>query len=373
MRILRLLAPLSAFATAAAAQLTPDVIQYQFNEIRGTSVSNTASSMVVPATGTLRVSSWQSDTGRPAYRGNEPGFGCIGYRGASGAGWVHTGWQIVQTGSFTVMFWMRRDPASTSTNPFGYAFGDVTFRAFAAGGAGTGITFRGTSIGNVDSGFSVTSTPGVWQHVTLVVDDAAGQALWFDNGAPSSIVVNFPPNSFSYSGTRFMAVAAQGDSGLSPFGQHYDMDDFRYFGRALTQTEILAAMLTEEASAGTFGTACAGPNGLPVVAGFGLPQLGNATFRVDLTNAEPSRPCALVLGVTPATFGTFDLSGILGSGCLLQTDPFAILFNGTGATGATQALPIPSGANLHGAHLYAQWVVAGSTGAVTEVLDINLQ
>lgn len=360
-------------AGATSAQ-TPDLFQYQFNEVRGTSVANTASSTVAPAFGTVNVANWQSDTSRPTFQGNEPGFGCIGYRGATGSGWVHTNWQVRQTGSFSIMFWMRRDPASTSTNPFGYAFGDVTFRAFAAGAAGSGITFRGTSIGNVDSVFPVVNTPGVWQHVALVVDDAAGRALWYDNGSPSTNVISFTPNSFNYSGTRFMAVAAQGDSGLSTFGLHYDMDDFRYYTRALSQADIMNVMLAEEPSAGTFGTACAGPSGLPVIAGQGLPALGNGSFAVDLTNAEASRPCALVIGATPAAFGVVDLSAFLGTGCSLQTDPLVVIASATSGSGAaSQPLPIPAGNNLIGLHLYTQWVILGTQGAVTQVLDVNVQ
>ena len=362
-----------ALAASVAAQTTPERFQYQFNEVTGTTVANTASTAVAPATGTVNVASWQSDPGRPAYQGNEAGFGCIGYRGGP-AGWVHTGWRISQTGSFSIMFWMRRDPASTSTNPFGYAFGDVTFRAFAAGAAGSGITVRGSAIGNVDSGFPVINTPGVWQHVALVVDDAAGRALWYDNGNPSANVVAFTPNSFNYTGTRFMAVAAQGDSGLSTFGQHYAMDDFRYFTRALTAAEIAAVMAGEAPSAGPYGTACAGPGGPPAVSGSGLPQIGNLAFGVDLTSAEPGRACLLVLGIRPATFGVIDLSAFLGTGCLLQTDPLLLLASATSGAGtASMPLPIPPDVSLVGAHAYTQWLVVGSQGAVSQVLDINLQ
>lgn len=134
-------ASLAAFTGAASAQLTPAMLQYQFNEVRGTVVANTASGTTIPATGTMNGTTWMSDPGRPLFRGNEAGFGCLGYRGVN-AFWAHTGWRVNYAGSLTIMFWMQRDVASTSTNPFGYAFGDVSFRAFAAGAAGQGITFR---------------------------------------------------------------------------------------------------------------------------------------------------------------------------------------------------------------------------------------
>jgi len=275
----------------------------------------------------------------------------------------------------TVMFWMRRNPASTATNPFGYAFGDVTFRAFAAGAAGQGITFRGSAIGNVDSGFTVTGTPGVWQHVALVIDDAAGQAYWCDNGTPSATVINFPMGTFTYTqaGTRMMAVGAQGDSGLSTFGLHYDMDDFRFYDRALLPVEIMAAMATENASAGNYASGCAGPSGVPTIAGVGLPQLGNTSFAVALGNAEANQLAALVVGVAPVAFGTFDLSPWLGAGCTLHTDWITANFHLTVNGMATQPLGIPNNPLFAGYHLYSQWLVAGTLGAASPALDINLQ
>lgn len=368
----------AALAQATSNTFSPEVLEYQFNEVRGTSIANTASTFLLPAHGTMSVANWQTDPTRAAFRGNEPGFGCNAYRGTTGAGWVHTGWQIRQTGSMTIMFWMRRDPASTSTNPFGYAFGDVSFRAFAAGGAGQGITFRGTSIGNVDSGFTVTGTPGVWQHVTLVVDDTAGQARWYDNGAPSATVVNFAAGTFSYSGTRFMAVSAQGDSGLSPFGQHYDMDDFRYYSRALTAVEIIAAMGGENPTTSTYDVGCAGNGGyIPDIGSNGAPQLGNFGFALLLSNAEPVRPGAVVLGFSTHGGGAYpiDLSFLLGPGCALGVSPDVSVTIGTDVLGmATLPLPILPAPAFAGGHVYAQFLVIGSVmGSATASLDMNIE
>lgn len=223
--------------------------------------------------------------------------------------------------------------------------------------------------------FPVTGTPGVWQHVALVVDDAAGQALWYDNGVPSTNVVAFTPNTFSYASTsgRTFAVAAQGNSGLSPLGLHYDMDDFRYYTHALTAVDILVAMQAENASAGAFGSSCAGPGGAPVIGTTGLPQLSNFLFSIDLANAESGRLCALMLGLRPAAFGSFDLSGFLGAGCALQVDPYAYYFQIVTNGAGSQPLPIIPLPGVAGLHLYGQWLVLGTTGAATTALDVNIQ
>jgi PKD repeat protein len=351
----------------------PELLQYQFNEVRGQEIANTAATNTAPAQATVGVANWWTDPGRTGFRGNEPGFGCLGYR-AAGAGYVNTGIPTSFTGSFTISFWLRRDPLSTTTNPFGYAFGNGTFRAFAAGAAGQGITFRGSAIGNVDSVFPVTGTPGVWQHLTLVVDDAAGQALWYDNGTASTNVVSFTPNTFSYVSATLFGVGAMNTTGTSPIGAHYDMDDFRFYTRALLPAEVLVCSLSpENASAGASGLSCPGTLGTPTIGSTGgNPTQGNAAFAVTLGNAENNRLAAIAGGFTPASFGTFDLSPWIGAGCVLQNDAIALSFTIVNGNGASQNLPIPA-AGLQGQHIYFQWAVLGTTGAATRMLDVNIQ
>ena len=348
-----------------------ELMQFQLNEVRGNTVANTASTGAAPAQGTVNNSTWQSDPNRPLFKGNEAGFGCLGYR-TTGAASINTGWTTSITGSMSISFWLRKDPAAAAS-PFGYAFGNGTFRSFVGGAAGAGITFRGTAL-TVDSGFTVNGTPGVWQHLTVVVDDAAGTARWYDNGTPSGTVVNFTPNTFSYTSTLPLAIGAISTAGGSPIGTGYDLDDFRFYTRALTGAEVLVnALSAEAASAGAAGTFCDGPGGTPIISGNGVPSLGNASFSVDLSNAENSKLAAIVFGFLPATFGTFDLSPWLGAGCELQLDYSAANFHITAGNAASQAFAIPSAASFQGLHIYSQWVILGTTGAASRLLDINLQ
>ncbi len=354
-----------------AVPAPPEVLQYQFNEVRGTTVANTASTPAAPAQGTMSTATWQSDSGRPLFKGNEAGFGCLGYR-ATGAGAVATGWPTSVTGSCSVSFWLRKDPAAVAS-PFGYAFSNGTFRAFVGGAAGNGITFRGSPIGNVDSGFTVNGTPGVWNHYTVVVDDTAGQALWYENGVASATVVSFTPNTFTYTGNN-MVVGASTAAGGSAIGTGYDMDDFRFYSRALLPAEVLVnSLLGENATAGSAGSFCDGPGGTPVISGNGSPTLGNAGFTVDLSNAENARLAALVFGVGPAAAGVVNISQWFGAGCELQTDLLATNFHVTASNAASQAFAIPQNTAFQGYHVYAQWLILGTAGAATRLLDINLQ
>jgi len=192
----------------------------------------------------------------------------------------------------------------------------------------------------------------------------------------SATVVSFTPNTFAYTSTLLLGVGAISSAGTSQIGLNgYDMDDFRFYLRALLPAEVLILTLTaENASAGASGSSCNGPGGMPVISGNGLPTLGNASFAVNLSNAESSRLCACVLGFTPAAFGTFNLAPWLGAGCEMQTDAAAAIFYVTSATGtASQPLAVPPNPSYSGLHVYGQWLIHGTVGAVTRLLDVNVR
>jgi PKD repeat protein len=350
----------------------PELIGYQFNEPRGTAVANSATGGSAPAFGTANNSVWQGDAGRNTFDANESGFGALRY---TSNGSVNTGWTTSISGSFTISFWLRRNPASTTTNPFGYAFGNGTFRSFVAGAAGQGITFRGSAIGNVDSGFTVINTPGVWQCLTLVVDDAAGTAQWFDNGVPGNLV-SFTPNTFAYTSAAILQVGAISTTAGSSITTHYDMDDFRFYTRALSAPEILGLLAAEQAAATNFGAGCAGASGVPTIVGSGgQPKIGNGAFQVDIGNVEVGQITALLVGTLAVEGGArpLDISFLFGPGCLAETLPDLGAF--VAGVGPTSSFPLPIGniPALVGGHVYAQALVFANDGAVSPALDINIQ
>lgn len=350
----------------AGNNVVPDVLNYQFNEVRGTTRANVATGATFPAVG-VAGEFRATDPGRSLFSGNEAGFGCnAGVQGAIANNDVNTGGTVNVTGSFTIMFWMRRDPASTTTNPFGYAFSNGTFRAFAAGAAGSGITFRGSPIGNVDSGFDVISSPGVWQHVALRVDDTAGVAEWYNNGLPSGLQVAFTPGTFTYSSASAFYVGST--NGGSEFTDHYDMDDFRWYSTALAPNDIFASALAEVASSSPYDTTCGGNIGAT-----GRPTLGNAAYTLDLTGAAASSPAAIAFGIEAHLGGLLPFP--LGGGCNLSVNPIIITATGTDPSGNASVLaPVPNDPSLAGGHIYTQFgVLTGGALVTSDALDSNIQ
>jgi hypothetical protein len=105
----------------------------------------------------------------------------------------------------------------------------------------------------------------------------------------------------------------------------------------------------------SYGTACAGSNGVPINATLGLPTIPNPSFRLRLRNGPSSRPAALWLGFNPVSI---DLTGAGATGCfLLNTVDLAALNAVTNSLGdASIFAPIPLDPLLQGGTVYSQWV-----------------
>ncbi|MCB9869909.1 MAG: hypothetical protein H6837_08625 [Planctomycetes bacterium] len=107
-----------------------------------------------------------------------------------------------------------------------------------------------------------------------------------------------------------------------------------------------------------FGRGCPGTGGrVPKISRSGLLVRGNPSFRLQLSDARPSSPAALLLGPFPAELG-------VGGGCSLYVAPPILTFGvATDASGAVQ-LPfaIPNDPSLKGAEAYLQWIVVDPAG-----------
>jgi PKD repeat protein len=359
-----------------------DILEYQFNEVRGTTVANTASTTAAPSHGTMSNAGWHAAAKSPAYRGNEAGFGAVAEVATTNQNWVSSGWPL-DARNMTIMWWHKIGAAGiASTNPFAYAWGGASgnMRCFFAGAAGVNnVTYRGVLTTNFNNISDLrTGKTDVWQHLALVVDDVNGVMHWYLDGLLDN-TLNFTPGTHLATATGFH-VGRWGTS-TSTYSRWYSMDDFRFYGRALSAAEVAAAMASESPSAGTFGTGCAGPGGVPRISSSGgAPSIGNGTFAVDLANAEPGRPTAVNFGLFAHGFGNLpiNVSPFLGAGCLVENslDVTAPVVHG-GSTSIPAG--IPNNAAMKGAHLYAQFVILGSgaglptNGAVTPSLDINIQ
>jgi hypothetical protein len=105
------------------------------------------------------------------------------------------------------------------------------------------------------------------------------------------------------------------------------------------------------------GSACAGTNGSPVLAG-GIPSLGNQAFVLDLLYGRAAAPCLFVLAT-----GTQSLP--FPGGCTLYLAgvyvPFLTFANASGF--ASMKLAIPLDPSLRGTALHSQAVVLDPLGA----------
>ncbi|MBL8901384.1 MAG: PKD domain-containing protein [Planctomycetes bacterium] len=360
--------------------VSADKLEYQFNEVRGNTVANVASTTLYPATGSMANSVWQRDPNRPLFKGNEAGFGCMSYS-ATNANWVNAGSTFSHTGSLTVMWWARRDPLSTTTSPFGYFFGDGSFRCFmgSAGilfGGGTGTPLSATLTAN----FSGHLQQGAWHHYAVVIDDAAGFNTIYEDGVPHA-GRSYAAGTYTYTGTTGFAVGAiSAASGGSRASLHYDMDDFRMYSRALTQTEIQNALVHENPTGALMEDGCTDSNSFtPRLTAVGAPQIGNLNFGLLASGLEPGRPTAVYVGLSASLGGflPFDLSGtgIFGPGCRLLVSPDIILNFGSGGGSVFLPAPIPIDPTLQGGHTYNQLLSLGSgpLSAVSNAIDTQMQ
>jgi hypothetical protein len=102
-----------------------------------------------------------------------------------------------------------------------------------------------------------------------------------------------------------------------------------------------------------YGEGCDGSNGRrPRPLFTGLPSLGNSAFRLAITDARPTAPAALLIGVQRRSL---DLGPFGMPGCTLLADPLlAVAFMVDAQGGGSIPLGVPNDPGLKGGHLTAQ-------------------
>jgi len=243
---------LSLLSATAVAQPVTALISYPFLRGTGTTVQNLflATGNPVPKTGTFVTTNtggaWEKN-GRvgPCMRGKDA-------NSTATYNYIDTGWKGGMTGSMTISWFMklRTDLGFLSNNlpNIGYFItGYGSFRMFTGGVANKGLIIRSwggspadiyLGGGNVipHTGYDLhATTRNNWVHIALVIDAAAGEAIYYVNGGPMQTTkitgsVNLPTST----GVNFR-VGAHSSTGTT---FNYDIDEFRLLNRAATQTEI---------------------------------------------------------------------------------------------------------------------------------------
>jgi hypothetical protein len=365
-------------STAALAQRHPGFLQYQFNEPRGVQVSNTSGNG--PSYGIVATDDWQADA--PSIFGPaDRGIGALGVDDTQPyENTVDTRWALNVRGSFTISW--RQRMVNTPGTALGYAWGSgVSFRCFTGGVAGNRLGFRGSVLGDFYTNSSI--QVGGWKTIFLVVDDSRRRAYWYI-GSSLDNTLNYPTGVATFSASEGTAFKiAMHTSSANAFTRFFEMDDFRFYSRALDQIGIYEEIGNENPTGSTFDRGCAGSYGRAGIGLSGDPDISpwnHSPTTIRLTRLEPGRPGVLIFGLSAIYVGNLpllpmDISAALRTlGCTLGVEPgiVAPFSTGSGSYSFTTYLggqPIRSGT-----HLYLQALIVGRVdGYATPVLDVNLQ
>ena len=192
--------------------------------------------------------------------------------------------------------------------------------------------------------------------VYSATDPVAGRELWLSDGTPG--------------GTARLADLSPGSLPSSPAG-FARVGTTIYFAAeaALTGREpwVLQLATTGGNLTETYGGGCPGTNGLvPTMGTSGLPTLGNLDFRVEVSNALPAAPAAMLIARTPAAFP-------LGGGCelLLGSPLYTVPWVVDPAGMASRPSGVGNNPALLGVELRYQWIVGDPQGAFLGLVSIS--
>lgn len=212
-------------STTLFAQLTPEVLYYDFNG-SGTTVPNLASAPP-PGTATANIMGGVTQGGSGICNGTLIGTGL-----SSTTDYLNTGWAPnIGTGSWTIAW--RSEGISTNSTLY-YIFGDAntaSFRCFTNGIAGsTNWVIRGGGLTDtyINGGALTTST-----HCAYVYDAALNEVRGYLNGVLVTTVAQTAPN---LTGVGPFKVMGYGSNVGAPSGGM--LDEFRVYSRALNGAEI---------------------------------------------------------------------------------------------------------------------------------------
>jgi hypothetical protein len=115
-----------------------------------------------------------------------------------------------------------------------------------------------------------------------------------------------------------------------------------------------------------YGPSCLGANGLPHIGAVGIPQLGNTTWSLTCSQAQPASVAIEMFSAAPAAVPV--------GGCLLLLAlpvDFVQLVPTDAAGNAIVSHPIPNLPVLVGANLFFQWAIVDSAGPVLGFLTVS--
>lgn len=229
----------------------PEILYYKFNG-SGKSLRNQASS---PPSGTSTATiNGILAIGGSAACGTKA---LVGSGGLSSKDYVETNWKTATSGSWSISFWTNGLDSSTSLF---YLFSDINagaFRCFTGGAAGAGnILLRGPLTEVLVTG-GASKRPMV---TTFVYDSKAGYIYAYLNGA---LVNSVAQSTITLSSTGTFILS--GYNSLEGLNSGALMDEFRFYSKALTASEVAKLKYTGSSTASLTQTSkCSytGPSGV---------------------------------------------------------------------------------------------------------------
>lgn len=182
-------------------------------------------------------------------------------------------------------------------------------------------------------------------------------------------------DTWEWDGTQWRALAVTGPPPRRHHAMAWDPSQARVLlvgGQSApvdASTWMLGATVGAEST--VFGAGCAGSAGVPRLAPFGEPALGNGCFAFDLGSARPNAPVFVLVAARSASIGF--------GPCTLLVDPATsvVLPATTNTAGFTVvATPIPMAPTLLGSIAYAQGLVldpAGAFGLLAATAGVGLK
>lgn len=300
---------------ALFSQAPPEVLHYKFDGT-GTLVPNFASS---PPLGTANATIIGAQT-----------QGTVGQCGGAliGTGttsdYVNTGWVPSLNSSWSISFWTSNIPSSSTLF---YIFGDATagsFRCFTNGVAGSGNwMLRGTGLTDLVITGGATNTP---QLNTFVYNATLGVSYAYLNGVLQTTVSQA---AYTLTGSGPFKVGHYGsNTGLPSAGL---MDEFRFYSRALTASEVAGLINTASITPVASNTSvCSGYNVTLTASG-----ANTYTWSNSVQNAS--------VVVTPTANSVYTVAGTTTAGCI-GVNTIAISINpGTSASVIANPIAICTG------------------------------
>ncbi|MEM7200828.1 MAG: hypothetical protein AAF628_11210 [Planctomycetota bacterium] len=182
--------------------------------------------------------------------------------------------------------------------------------------------------------------------------------MTFDRGRRRCLLVDAGSTAtWEWDGVEWRRVPNSGTPGLPRRALGYDDRRQRPVLYGSPETADLYYLTDTPSAVTPYGDSCAGTRGLPLIAAYGAPTTGNASFGVDLLSVRPRSPAVLGVGAAPASVS-------VGGSCLLLLAPgFGVVPTVTTPAGnAAFDLPIPDLPALRAGSVFVQGLVLDPQG-----------